>query len=96
MREVITNAERAEIYATAWRVYCTTQSSDYAYRKAATVGDKLGIYPLRVDEIARAAVERVAEKQRDFAKELSKQADKCAAEYAAQFSPTSNPYRDEV
>lgn len=96
MREIITNAERAEIYATAWRVYCTTQSSDYAYRKAAAIGDKLGIYPIRVDEIARAAVECVAEKQRDYAKELSKQAEKRAAEYAAHFPPTSNPYRDEV
>ena len=94
MKEVVTSKERAEIYETAWRVYCSTQSSDYAYRRAGTVGDKLYIQPIRTDEIARAAIEKVRDLQRDYAKSLLNETKQRVDEYVAMFPTTSNPYID--
>lgn len=94
MKEVVTSKERAEIYETAWRVYCSTQSADYAYRRAGTVGDKLYIQPIRTDEIARAAIEKVRDLQRDYAKSLLNETKQRVDEYVAMFPATSNPYID--
>lgn len=47
MKDEISPKERAEIYETAWRAYCATCSSEYAQFKAAAVGDKYDISPLR-------------------------------------------------
>lgn len=95
MKEVLTQAERAEIYETAWRVYCSTQSSDYAYRRAGAVGDRLHIQPIRTDDVARAAIEKVRELQREYAKSLCENTKERVAEYCAMFPTTSNVYKED-
>ena len=94
MKEVVTSKERAKIFETAWRVYWSTQSSDYAYRRAGAVGDKLYIQPIRTDEIERAAIEKVRDLQRAYAKSLLDETKQRVDEYVAMFPATSNPYVD--
>ena len=95
MKEILTRAERAEIYETAWRVYCSTQSSDYAYRRAGSVGDKLHVAPIRTDDVARAAIEKVRELQREYAKSLLDHTKERVDEYCAMFPSVPNIYKED-
>ena len=90
MKDYVTPSERAEIYETAWRAYATTQSSDYAYRRAANVGDRLGIMPVRADGIARDAIEKIQDLLRQRAGELVKETPERVKQYLKQFPNT--PY----
>lgn len=86
MVEAITNQARAEIYAAAWRAYCATNSSDYASRKAAESGDKLGVSPYQSSEIARDAFEAVQQEQRSLNQTLLREADFYVSRYINRFA----------
>ena len=94
MKEVLTKAERAEIYETAWRVYCSTQSTYYAHSRAASVGDRLHVMPIRTDEIARAAIEKISELQRIYADGLINDVKYYCDAYCAKYPSTSNVYKE--
>ena len=94
MKDYVTPSERAEIYETAWRAYASTQSSDYAYRRAANVGDRLGIMPVRTDSIARDAIEKIGSLMREYAKGLIKETPERVKDYLSRF-PNSPYTQDE-
>lgn len=93
MKDYVNPTERAEIFETAWRAYASTQSSDYAYRRAATVGDRLGIMPVRADGIARDAIEKIQELLRQRAEELIKETPERVKQYLKRFP--SSPYTQD-
>lgn len=97
MKDEISPKERAEIYETAWRAYCATCSSEYAQFKAAAVGDKYDISPLRTSEITREAVETIQRKQRDATKGFLLEAPRYVERYVKQFTsaPVSSWRRNE-
>lgn len=95
MKEYLTPNERAKIYETAWRVYCSTQSSDYAYRQAGTCGFEMHVSPIRTNEIARDAIEKIQKLQRAYVQNLLEETPERVDLYVRQFPSISNPYRPE-
>ena len=95
MKEDLTPNERAKIYETAWRVYCSTQSSDYAYRQAGTCGFEMHVSPIRTNEIARDAIEKIQRLQRAYVQNLLEETPDRVETYVKQFPVISNPYRPE-
>lgn len=95
MKEYLTPNERAKIYETAWRVYCSTQSSDYAYRQAGTCGFEMHVSPIRTNEIARDAIEKIQRLQRAYVQNLLEETPDRVETYVKQFPVISNPYRPE-
>ena len=85
MKEIVSESDRAAIYEATFKAYCATCSSDFAYRKGASVGDSLGVEPLRSDEIARDAVDDVCASQREYNKELLENADGFVRRYLKKF-----------
>ena len=90
MKEIVTQEDRAAIYEAAFKAYCATCSRDFAFRRGATVGDSIGVEPLRSDEIARDAVEDVLTEQRGYNKELLENADRFVARYLKKFRESEN------
>lgn len=89
MNDRILPSDRAKIYEAAWHSYCQTQSTYYAHSAADRVGQAVGIPPLRSNEIAREAIEKIQQLQNDYARQLAEKARDYAAAYVSRFRESS-------
>lgn len=88
--------DRAKIYGIALRRYLATGSSDYAYRGAAEEGTRLKMPSLRVDEIARDAVEKARSLQREYNHALLYDVDERVLEYCEKFVDRGGDTREKI
>lgn len=89
MNDRILPSVRAKIYEAAWYSYCQTQSSYYAHSAADRVGQALAIPPLRSNEIAREAIEKIKQLQNDYTRQLAEKARDYATAYTSRFRESS-------
>ena len=86
MIEPITNQVRGAIYEAAWRAYCVTNSSEYAFSKAVEESGKHRIGAFQASEIARDACETVQQEQRALNKTLLAETDGFVKRYLSRFA----------
>ena len=85
MNDRILPSDRAKIYEAAWYSYCQTQSSYYAHSAADRVGQALAVPPLRSNEIARDAIEKINQLQNEYSRQLADKARDYTAAYISRF-----------